>query len=181
MTSHRVALLLRGVNVGRGNRIAMADLARIVAEAGATDVRTLLASGNAVCTTSSDADRLAAAVHDRLVAGLGLDVPVVARTAAEIDAVVAHDPLGSVATDPSRTLVVFLERAPSADAVAALEAVDRGDEVWELHGRELHLWLPVGIADSAVNKALMKGVLGVVWTGRNWSTVRRIQAALAAA
>ena len=175
----RVALLLRGVNVGRGNRIAMKDFARIVADAGASDVRTLLNSGNAVCTTALDADELAGRVRDRLVAGLGLDVPVVARTADEIDAVVALAPLAAVADDPSRTLVVFLDRAPAAAALEALRAVPSGEEVWEVHGRELHLWLPAGVADSAVSKALAKGVLGVTWTGRNWATVLKIQAALA--
>jgi uncharacterized protein (DUF1697 family) len=175
----RVALLLRGVNVGRGNRIAMRDLARVVADAGATDVRTLLNSGNAVCTTAHDADALAGRVHDRLVAELGLDVPMVARTAGQIDAVVALAPLAAVADDPSRTLVVFLDRAPDRAALARLTATPSGEEVWEVHGRELHLWLPAGVADSAVNKALMKGVLGVTWTGRNWATVLRIQAALA--
>jgi len=174
----RAAILLRGVNVGRGNRIAMADFARAVADAGASDVRTLLNSGNAVCTTHVDADGLAARVRERLVTDLALDVPVIARTADSIDDVVALDPLAAVADDPSRTLVVFLDRAPDAAALDALAAVASGDEVWAVHGRELHLWLPAGVADSAVNKALMKGVLGVTWTGRNWSTVLKIQAAL---
>ncbi|KAI9008720.1 hypothetical protein DFJ74DRAFT_364985 [Hyaloraphidium curvatum] len=174
----RVALLLRGVNVGGANRIAMADFARIVAAAGSTDVRTLLNSGNAVCTTELDADALAGAVHDLLVAELDLDVPVISRTKEDIDAVAALNPLSAVATDPSRTLVVFLDRAPLPDAVRALEALKRGDEVWELHGRELHLWLPNGVARSASNRALTKGVLGPGWTGRNWATVLKIRDAL---
>ena len=43
--------LLRGVNVGRGNRVAMADLRATVAACGFTDVTTVLASGNVVFTT----------------------------------------------------------------------------------------------------------------------------------
>lgn len=172
-------MLLRGVNVGRGNRIAMSDFASVVAAAGASDVRTLLNSGNAVCTTSLTPQRLAEAVRERLVSQLGLDVPVVTRTAAEIDAVVALAPMTGIADDPSRLLVVFLDREPAPAAVATLEAAVTGDEVWEVHGRELHLWLPAGVADSAVNKLLMKNVLGVTWTGRNWATVLKIQAAIA--
>ncbi len=38
--------LIRGINVGRGKRIAMADLRGMVAELGHTNVRTLLNSGN---------------------------------------------------------------------------------------------------------------------------------------
>jgi hypothetical protein len=42
----RFVALLRGVNVGRGNRVAMADLRAAVATCGYTDVGTVLASGS---------------------------------------------------------------------------------------------------------------------------------------
>ena len=74
--------------------------------------------------------------------------------------------------------MTFLDAEPAPEAVARLEAADTGDDVWALHGRELYFWLPSGVADSAVQKLLMKKVLGVTWTGRNWSTVLKVQAAL---
>ena len=40
--------LLRGINVGRAKRIAMAELRGLVAELGFTNVRTVLNSGNVV-------------------------------------------------------------------------------------------------------------------------------------
>ena len=46
MTRH--IALLRGINVGRAKRIAMADLRELLASMGYTDVRTLLNSGNVV-------------------------------------------------------------------------------------------------------------------------------------
>ncbi|MFN8169536.1 MAG: DUF1697 domain-containing protein [Candidatus Nanopelagicales bacterium] len=48
----RCAVLLRGVNVGKGNRIAMSDFTAVLATTGATDVRTLLNSA----TRSAPAD-----------------------------------------------------------------------------------------------------------------------------
>jgi len=49
MTDRRpYVVLLRGVNVGRHQRIAMADLRQLLTELGFTDVRTVLQSGNAV-------------------------------------------------------------------------------------------------------------------------------------
>lgn len=176
--AHRTAVFLRGINVGTGNRIAMTDLARVVGSVGATDVRTLLNSGNVVCTSRLAPEPLAAAVASALREQVGLAVDVVARSTDAIDAVVALDPLGHLADNPSRYLVTFLEAEPAPEAVARLEAADTGDDVWELHGRELYFWLPSGVADSAVQKLLMKKVLGVTWTGRNWSTVLKVQAAL---
>ena len=99
----RVAVLLRGVNVGRAKRIAMSDFAALLRDLGVTDVRTLLNSGNAVGTTSLTAARLAAAVEEALEERVGFTCDVVARTKEEIAAALAHDPLGEVATDPVAT------------------------------------------------------------------------------
>jgi uncharacterized protein (DUF1697 family) len=43
--------LIRGINVGRAKRVAMADLRALVESLGCSDVRTLLNSGNIVFTT----------------------------------------------------------------------------------------------------------------------------------
>ncbi|NBP09031.1 MAG: DUF1697 domain-containing protein, partial [Gammaproteobacteria bacterium] len=41
----RYAVLLRGVNVGKGNRVPMAEFKRLLEALGATEVKTLLNSG----------------------------------------------------------------------------------------------------------------------------------------
>jgi uncharacterized protein (DUF1697 family) len=174
----RRAVFLRGINVGRGNRISMTDLAAVVSSVGVSEVRTLLNSGNVVGTSRAKPEALAAMVSAALTEQVGLSVDVVVRSDDEIDAVVSLDPLGDIADNPSRYLVTFLEREPGPDAVARLEAADTGDDVWQLHGRELYFWLPAGVADSPVQKLLMRKVLGVTWTGRNWATVLKVQAAL---
>lgn len=178
MATTRVVVLLRGVNVGRAKRIAMSEFAAILTGIGMNDVRTLLNSGNAVGTTSLAPKPLATAVSASIAQRLGFTCDVVVRTKPEIEAVVVHDPLGSVANDPSRYLVVFLGAAPQATAVDALGAIDVAPEQWVLRGRELYAWMPAGITDSLVAKNLAKGVLGVPWTGRNVATVRRVLAAM---
>ena len=52
MASRYVALI-RGINVGRAKRIAMADLRTLLAELGYVDVRTILNSGNVVFSASN--------------------------------------------------------------------------------------------------------------------------------
>ena len=55
----RWAVLLKGVNVGGNRKIPMADLRDFLAGLGLTDVKTLLASGNAVFDTDEkDAAKL---------------------------------------------------------------------------------------------------------------------------
>ena len=50
--SQRYVALVRGINVGRAKRVAMADLRSVVAGLGYTDVRTLLNSGSGSVTTT---------------------------------------------------------------------------------------------------------------------------------
>ena len=170
-----MAVLLRGVNVGRAKRIAMTDLAELLADIGMSDVRTLLNSGNAVGTWTGKveplADQVGAAIEERL----GFTCDVVVRTKAQIEAVVAADPLGSVATNPSWYLVTFLGSRPEASAVARLAAMDLDPDQWVLDGAELYVWMPDAVNASPVGKQLAKGVLGVTWTGRNWTTVTKLR------
>ena len=177
-SASRVVVLLRGVNVGRAKRIAMSDFAAILAGLGLQDVRTLLNSGNAVGTTGLAPESLPAAVSASIEDRLGFTCDVVVRTRDEIAAVVAHDPLAAVATDPSRYLVVFLSSPPASSAIDALRAIDVGPERWVIEGRELYAWLPAGVNESLVSKHLAKGVLGVAWTARNVATVGRVLAAM---
>ena len=175
MASTRVAVLLRGVNVGRAKRISMSDFAGLLTGLGASDVTTLLNSGNAVCTLTGRHDRFASAVGDAVTEQLGFSCDVVVRTKAEIEAVVARDPLGATSTNPSWYLVHFLGAAPASAQLAAFSALDLSPDVWVLDGRELYVWMPDAVNASPVGKALQKGVLGVVWTGRNWTTVTRLR------
>jgi len=80
----RFVVRLRGVNVGKGNRIAMADFRRLLEELGYTDVRTLLNSGNAVFSSSGrSAARHSNNIADTLQADLGVSVQVVVKSSAE--------------------------------------------------------------------------------------------------
>src|SRR4051794_6482080 len=64
----RCAVLLRGVNVGKHNRVAMADLRRVLTSLGLTEVTTYLQSGNAVVT--GEPDGLAERVEQALASEL---------------------------------------------------------------------------------------------------------------
>ncbi|MGZ3461259.1 MAG: DUF1697 domain-containing protein, partial [Archangium sp.] len=108
MAGRQIALI-RGINVGRAKRVAMAELRALVEELGYTDVRTLLNSGNVVFTTPGrTAGNAAARIEAALATGLGVPARVTVLSAGELATVVAENPLLAVATDPSRLLVTVL-------------------------------------------------------------------------
>jgi uncharacterized protein (DUF1697 family) len=177
MTRH--VLLLRGINVGRAHRIGMADLRALLEAEGHRDVRTVLQSGNVVLDADQEAGPLVRSVERAIERRFGFPVPTVVRTAEEVAAVLAEDPLGAVVTDPTRYVVSFSDGEIPADVAEALSSVDPGDDVYTIVGRELYLWCPHGQLQSPIAAALAKQRGGPVGTARNWNTVLKIGALLA--
>jgi uncharacterized protein (DUF1697 family) len=169
----RYAVLLRGINVGRAHRVPMAELRELLTAEGHAGVATLLQSGNVVLDSDRPAGELAPAVEQALERRFGFAVPVVVRTRDELLAVVAKDPLGSVATDPSRYVVSFSTAPVPAEVQERLAAVDSQDDVYTVDGRELYLWCPHGQLQSPLSAALAKAK-GPVGTARNWATVLKL-------
>jgi uncharacterized protein (DUF1697 family) len=170
----RYAVLLRGVNVGGRNKIAMADLRRILTELGYADVQTHLQSGNAVLSSELPPTTLASEVGAALGAQLGLRCAVLIRTGADLAEVVASNPLGREPDNPSHYFVAFLSAAPDPAAVARLQDQDFGpDRAW-IGGSHGYMWCPNGMADTKLTYALLEKRLGVVATARNWNTVRKL-------
>jgi uncharacterized protein (DUF1697 family) len=161
----RCAVLLRGVNVGRGNRIAMADLRALLERLGAADVRTYLQSGNAVV----DWDRpgaLAPAVEAALRDELSLPVRVLVRTADEVDAVVASCPFE--VADPKLLHAWFLSGPPPADLP------DVSPDRMAPGPHCLYVAYATGSQGSPVEKWRPTGMPDVL-TARNWRTVLALQ------
>jgi uncharacterized protein (DUF1697 family) len=171
----RLVALLRGINLARTRRIAMADLREALTAGGYADVRTHLQSGNVVLTTDQAPDAAARDLETRIAERFGFDVDVLVRTADELAEVVAANPLGEFATDGSKHFVAFLSGAPDSDAVAAIAERDFGDERFTAIGREIYVWCPDGLRDCGVMKAIADRRLAVATaTVRNWNTVAKL-------
>lgn len=167
----RQVVLLRGINLGPHNRIAMPALREALTAAGFANVATYVQSGNAVLGSDLAAAETAEAVRRVLDAQFDLQVPVVVRTRAELADVVARDPLAGVATDPKRYQVSFLSGEPDPDALERVQAQAAPAERLVAIGRELYAWHPDGIGRSKMWNALAGKGLGVIATARNWTTV----------
>jgi uncharacterized protein (DUF1697 family) len=176
LRTKRQIVLLRGINVGRHRRVAMAELRSLLDGLGYDDVRTHLQSGNVVLTTGATPATVKRKVERGIETELGLDVEVFVRTRDEFAGIVARDPLAGVAVDPSRYLVSFLSREPDKARVWELTAEVARPEQFVVSGRELYAWHPGGLQASKLAKLLSDQRLGVSATARNWNTVTRLLA-----
>lgn len=164
-------VLLRGINLGSRNRIAMPALRDALEAAGFADVRTYVQSGNVVLSSSRKPD---AAVRRVIAQEFGLDIAVVTRTRPQLAKVVERNPLARVVKDPKRYQVSFLDAKPSREVVRRIEAAAAPKERVVVDGREIYAWHPDTIARSKLWALLAGQSLGVTATARNWTTVQKL-------
>lgn len=162
--------LLRAVNLGARNKLNMPALGDSLAAAGFADVRSYAQSGNVIIRSAHRSPgKVSAAVRQTIAADLGVGVPVIVRSPAQLAAVVANNPYLDADQRPTQVHVVFLDGDPDADAVQALRATDFGPDGCEVIGREVYLSFATTSQGSRLNAAV--GRLGVEGTARNWRTV----------
>lgn len=163
--------LLRGVNVGGKNKLAMADLTAIFTAAGCSAARTYIQSGNVVYAASPAVDRrLPSVVSAEILKRFGLTVPVITRQAAELRRLIASNPY-PLSGDLRCLHVGFLAETPERGRVKALNPDRSPGDSFSVVGREIFLHLPRGVARTKLTNAWFDGSLGTVSTLRNWRTV----------
>jgi uncharacterized protein (DUF1697 family) len=169
-------VLLRSINVGGHNRVAMADLRRVVTDAGFAGVTTNLQSGNVVCRGTGTTVAVAGLLGERIAAGLDVSVPVVVRTGPQLAEVIGGLPGHLHAPDPRTLHVTFLATAPDPGRVEALQsrADEFGDDRFEVVGASVYLHCPSGYGRTTLNNTFVERALGVTATTRNWRTVQAL-------
>jgi uncharacterized protein (DUF1697 family) len=179
-SARQAVALLRGVNVGKAKRIAMADLRELVEELGFTNVRTLLNSGNVVFDASrASPARIAASIEAAIEKRHGFSSKVVVIDAAALDEIVANNPLRELATDPARHLVAFSASSGWTSVRPLLEQAWAPDRL-AIVGQAAYLWCAEGILASKLATAFARAA-GDEATTRNWATVLKLQAMTAEA
>jgi len=176
MTRHRYIALLRGVNVGRAKRIAMADLRKLVGDLGFGDVRSVLASGNVVFSAPPLAPGdAAAAIEEALVLKLGVAARVTVLGSDELSAIIQENPLLPLATDHARLLTFILSEPGMKGVLDSLRECDWKPDALALGERAAYVWCPGGVLESAAAATVGK-LLGDHTTSRNWNTLTKLHA-----
>jgi uncharacterized protein (DUF1697 family) len=170
--------LLRAINLGKVNQVNMPRLREAMTEAGWSDVRTYVQSGNVVAGSKApSAAKVAADLRGLVKDVFDVDTPVVVRTPQEIADVLAWDPFpDAVATAPQRTYVVHLDSDPDPAALADLLATDWSPERVAARGRDLAVAYAEALHSSRLQIGPVLKKLGTDGTARNWRTLTAIDA-----
>jgi uncharacterized protein (DUF1697 family) len=168
-------VLLRGINVGRNKRVAMADLRALMEDLGCTEVRTHLNSGNVILTSSArKGDTLARKIEKALHDQLGLSVCCLVRSRDEIHEVVDGHPMADLADNGSRMMVHFLSDEPGATQLAAHDPTSIDPDRARMGPKVIYQWCPDGILEAPNIGGFVEKELGLTVTARNWNTVAKL-------
>ena len=171
----RYAAFLRGVNVG-GVNLKMADVVIALTDAGFTDVRTVLASGNVLLTSNSTAEEVRATAGTALRDAFGYDAWVLAYDRDTVAAISAAYPFERE-VGGHHSYVTFVTAPDVLDELAGLDAVAgsgeriaRGDGVvyWQVRKS--------GTLDSTIGKTMGKKRYKSSTTTRNLRTIDKVLA-----
>ncbi|HEY1091301.1 MAG TPA: DUF1697 domain-containing protein [Burkholderiaceae bacterium] len=172
--------LLRGINVGKAKRIAMADLRVLLEGLGYSDVSTLLNSGNAVFSAGKDKPaKLAADIAAAIADQMGFEVPVIVKSAQEFTSAVTENSITVDESEHPRLLVVFVQDDKALPNLSPVTALLVPPERFAIGAHAAYLHCAIGILESKAGEALV-GKIGrsVSVTSRNWATVLKLRALL---
>jgi uncharacterized protein (DUF1697 family) len=168
--------LLRGINLGARNKVNMPALRAALTDAGFGNVRTYVQSGNIV---AESAHRSPTAVGKAVAAVVqdvaGIDVPVVVRTPAQLQAVLDWNPFPEDAAErPTLVHVVHLAGDPDPDGLDTVQATDWGKDALAARGQEVVLRYAEAMHTSRLQYAPVLKKLKVDGTARNWRTLQAL-------
>jgi uncharacterized protein (DUF1697 family) len=181
--------LLRGINLGGRNQVAMSDLRTVVSSLGHADVATYIQSGNVVFSTGvtstgqADTAALAGEMETAVSAALGVRPRVVVLSRDELAQVVRDNPY-SAEPDPRKVHAVFLSALPGPGVASGVEAAvhrfaQRGSrDTAQVIGRTIFLHTPDGFGRSDLGLLITgpkaPGSPELTTTARNWATVLKL-------
>jgi uncharacterized protein (DUF1697 family) len=159
------AALLRAINVSGTGKLLMTELAALCEEAAFSDVKTYIQSGNVVFKTRLSEAKARITLERAVSKKLGSPAVAVLRRADQLEALIAANPFKR--EPPNRVMVVFMNDAPSAKAVAAVVSPD-GEQL-HLCDDDLLVYYPNGSGRSKLKLPFAK-----YGTARNLNTVAKL-------
>jgi uncharacterized protein (DUF1697 family) len=167
--------LLRGINVSGHNLIKMAELKRMFEAIGFARVQTFIQSGNVLFQSAEPAESLRPRIEQEITAVFGMTVPVMLRTAAELERVIRDCPFPTGAlSEGENVYVTLLADQPSQEGLERMLTVPGGIDEFRIGARVIYLLYRQPVHKSKLTNNLTERKLGMSATTRNWQTMNKL-------
>jgi len=169
--------LLRGINIGGHHKIPMATLKKTLKSMGFEQVKTLLNSGNVIFDGAFDPKTdPEKQLSTKLEKTFGFPIPVLLRTADEIQELIRIQPFKAVeVTKDTRLYVSFLKREPETQIQLPWTSADGSLHILSVHQKSVCTVLDLSATKTVKGMDTLETLLGKTnMTTRNWNTINRI-------
>ena len=168
---------MRGINVGGKRKILMSDLKMLYKELGFSNITTYIQSGNVIFESDSYEPNsyLAQSIEQAIFNIYRFDVPVIVRTAKNIESIISHNPfLHTENVDIERLHLTFLSENPSKGKIEKLRNKNINPDRFEISENNVFVYCSGKYSDSKLTNSFFENGLEVKATTRNWKTVSKL-------
>jgi uncharacterized protein (DUF1697 family) len=173
----RYIAILRGINVGTGRKVPMADLKKLCENMGLQNVQTYIQSGNLVfeLLQPESVSELETRLQQTFTAAFGLDIPVLIRTDNEWAESIAQNPfLKEENVDIDRLHLTCLKALPGTDLLEKIRTIQYPPDRYEIIGCNVFIFCAAGYGTSKLVNSFFESKLKVPATTRNWKTILKL-------
>jgi uncharacterized protein (DUF1697 family) len=167
----RYAAFIRGINVGGNVLIKMADMATMFEKEGLKNVKTILASGNAVFDSQKSAPALEKLLETMFKKNYNRDIFVLVRSMPELEKLAKLDPFKKIkVTKNTRLYVTFCKTKPKG----IKPAKHPGFQILGTKDREIFSVLELSETVKTPDVMKIMGKEVGTTTMRNWNTIQKV-------
>lgn len=169
----RIAIL-RGINVGGNRKILMADLKKLFSDLGFIDIQTYIQSGNVIFNSTDKntnieiANEIEISINDNY----GFDVPVIVKTANELNDSISSNPFfQNKNSEIDRLHLTFLKEIPEQEKLLEIKEYDFHPDIFKIDKENVFIFCSGKYSDSKLTNKFFENKLKVTSTTRNWKTI----------
>ena len=173
---HYIAIL-RGINVGSGRKVPMADLKVLLTKLGLKNIQTYIQSGNVIFELANPEtiNALEERLHQSISEAFGFDIPVILRTGQDMKESIASNPfLQEKDADVEKLHLTFLKETPSPEALEKIKMFQYLPDHYEIIGNDVFVFCENGYGRTKITNDFFERKLKVPATTRNWKTVMKL-------
>lgn len=155
----------------------MADLRRLYSGLGLTNITTYIQSGNVLFDSPTEEGQvdLAYRIEQAIYNAYGFEVPVIVRTAEDLEKAISANPFYQPDAAAVEGLhLTFLKVAPAPDKRDSLQTFDSSPDQFEIIENNVFISCAGKYSDSKLSNQFFEGKLKVPATTRNWSTILKL-------
>lgn len=165
--------LLRAINLGKYNKVKMADLRSLLESLGLENVQTYIQSGNVIFDSNLNKDELQKMLEEKMETKFGFHIPVILRTVSEFEEIVKKCPYESAMLLEGESIhISFLSEAPLKENLDKLNRFSNEIDEYQIKDTEVYIYFHQNLHKSKLPAQLQK--LEVSATLRNWKTVMKL-------